>query len=74
MAGRPAFQRVRTLPADPVVIQPGDTLLSISFDQQMMAWKILQANPGLDANKTIRRAEADHPFQERPAAAAGSDE
>ncbi|HMD89156.1 MAG TPA: L,D-transpeptidase family protein [Anaerolineaceae bacterium] len=33
------------------VLQPGDTLLSISFDQQMMAWKILQANPGLDANK-----------------------
>jgi LysM repeat protein len=33
------------------VVQPGDTLLSISFDQQMMAWKILQANPGLDANK-----------------------
>ncbi|MDR3574385.1 MAG: L,D-transpeptidase family protein [Anaerolineaceae bacterium] len=33
------------------VVQPGDTLLSISFDLQMMAWKILQANPGLDANK-----------------------
>jgi len=33
------------------IIQPGDTLLSISVDQQMMAWKILQANPGLDANK-----------------------
>jgi LysM repeat protein len=33
------------------VVQPGDTLISISFDLQMMAWKILQANPGLNPNQ-----------------------
>jgi LysM repeat protein len=49
-AGRPFSVFVHYQPTQ-YVIQPGDTLLSISFDQQMMAWKILQANPGLDANK-----------------------
>jgi LysM repeat protein len=33
------------------VVQPGDTLISISFDLQMMAWKILQGNPGLNPNQ-----------------------
>ena len=33
------------------VVQPGDTLISISWDLQMMAWKILQANPGLNPNQ-----------------------
>ena len=30
-------------------IQPGDTLLTISYRQRMPAWMILKANPGMNA-------------------------
>jgi LysM repeat protein len=37
-------------PPTDYVVQRGDTLLSISYEQGMMAWKILQANPDLEPN------------------------
>ncbi len=37
-------------PATSYTVQPGDTLLRISYRQQMPAWMILRANPGLDAD------------------------
>jgi len=48
--GQPFTVFVHYLPTQ-YVVQPGDTLISISFDLQMMAWKILQANPGLNPNQ-----------------------
>jgi len=45
-----AFTVIVHYPATDYVVQSGDTLLSISYDQGMMAWKILQANPDLEPN------------------------
>ena len=37
-------------PATSYTVAPGDTLLRISYRQQIPAWMILRANPGLDAD------------------------
>jgi hypothetical protein len=47
--GQPIFLSVKH-EAVPYVIQPGDTLLKLSWQLGIPFWKILEANPDLDAN------------------------
>lgn len=47
--GEPVTALIRYSPTE-YLIQPGDTIVSIAFKTDMLAWKILEANPGLNAN------------------------